>query len=213
MNLPTRYNYVLILIATMRSREHQNTIIQNMVQLKTLYKDSWESIVGNDSLLFLGGKEQTSLEYISKALGKETIDTLNRNRSKSYRNSSTTQNEGILGRELMTADEVGAMPDSDCILLVRGLHPFYSKKFVIEKHKNYCFIEDSNKSNAYEINSLVTEIMPRNETETDITGYENVETDDENEEEIRAILESIGEGEEEVMTSTVDIPDDSFAGG
>ena len=119
-----------------------------MAQLKTLYKDSWESIVGNcDSLLFLGGKEQTSLEYISKALGKETIDTLNRNRSKSYRNSSTTQNEGILGRELMTADEVGAMPDSDCILLVRGLHPFYSKKFVIEKHKNYCFIEDSNKSN------------------------------------------------------------------
>lgn len=200
------------LIATMRSREISvNTIIQNMAQLKTLYKDSWESIVGNcDSLLFLGGKEQTSLEYISKALGKETIDTLNRNRSKSYRNSSTTQNEGILGRELMTADEVGAMPDSDCILLVRGLRPFYSKKFVIEKHKNYCFIEDSNKSNAYDINSLVTEIMPRNETDTDITGYENVEIDDVNEEEIREILESIGEGEEEVMTSTVDIPDDSL---
>ena len=86
-------------------------------------------------------------------------------------------------------------------------YTFYSKKFVIENIK-LLFHEDSNKSNAYEINNLVTEIMPRNETETDITGYENVEIDDENEEEIRAILGKYWEGGGRRMSSTVDIPDD-----
>ena len=149
------------LIATVRSREISvDIILQNMAQLKTIYKDSWESIVGNcDSLLFLGGKEQTTLEYISKALGKETIDTISRNRSKSSRNNSTSHNEGILGRELMTPDEIAAMPDSDCILLVRGLHPFYSKKYVLEKHKNYGLLEDNVINNAYDFSHLRSETM------------------------------------------------------
>lgn len=164
------------LIATMRSREISvNTIIQNLAQLKTLYKDSWESIVGNcDSLLFLGGKEPTTLKLISETMGKETIDTLNINKNKGYRNSSTSKNEGILGRELMTPDEIGAMPDSDCILLIRGLPPFYSKKYIIEKHKNYKFLEDCNKANAYDIKDIITEIMPKMDLVPDYIGYEDI---------------------------------------
>lgn len=199
------------LIATMRSREISvNVIIQNMAQLKTMYKDSWESIVGNcDSLLFLGGKEQTSLDYISKALGKETIDTLNRNVSKSHRSNSTSLNEGIVGRDLMTPNEVGEMPDSDCILLIRGLHPFYSPKFKIEKHKNYQLLEDSNPKNSYEISHIKTAVMPRADEEVEQQNDEyEVEEVDDNEEEIKNILAS--EEGDETMTSIVEIPDDEL---
>ncbi|MEG2609117.1 MAG: type IV secretory system conjugative DNA transfer family protein [Bacilli bacterium] len=143
------------LVATMRSREISvNIIIQNLAQIKTMYKDSWESITGNcDSFLFLGGQEQSTLEYISKKLGKETIDTRNYNYSKG-RNGSSTQNNNIVGRELMTPDEIGKMPDSKCILFIRGIKPFYSDKFKIEKHKNYKLIGDYNQDNNFDINSL-----------------------------------------------------------
>lgn len=143
------------LLATMRSMEiSANIILQNLSQLKKMYKDSWENVIGNcDSMLFLGGQEPTTLEHISKMLGKETIDTVSRSRSKG-KNSSSSTNDGILGRELMTIDELKVMKDDECILFVRGIFPFFSKKFKIEKHVNYKRLEDSNKAFAYDISNI-----------------------------------------------------------
>lgn len=145
------------LLATMRSMEiSANVIIQNLSQLKKMYKDSWENVLGNcDSLLFLGGQEPTTLEYVSKTLGKETIDTRSHNRTRG-KNGSTSENDGILGRELMTVDELKVMKDNECILFVRGIYPFFCDKFVIEKHPNYKLLEDSNKDNAYLISDIKT---------------------------------------------------------
>ncbi len=145
------------LLATMRSMEiSANVIIQNLSQLKKMYKDSWENVLGNcDSLLFLGGQEPTTLEHISKTLGKETIDTRSQNRTRG-KNGSTTENDGILGRELMTVDELKVMKDNECILFVRGIYPFFCNKYVIEKHPNYALLEDSNKNNAYKLSDIHT---------------------------------------------------------
>ncbi|MEK4120595.1 type IV secretory system conjugative DNA transfer family protein [Paenibacillus sp. FSL W8-0919] len=133
------------MIATMRSRNISVTpIIQNMAQLKNLYKDAWETIVGNcDSILFLGGQERSTLEWVNKGLGKTTIDTSTSSRSRG-RSGSTSVSYGIQGRELMTIDEISRMPNEKCILFVRGLSPFYSDKFKLEKHKNYKFLYDAN---------------------------------------------------------------------
>lgn len=138
-------------IATMRSREISCTIIlQNLAQLETMYKDSWKTIVGNcDSFLFLGSKELSTLEYVSKQIGKETIDTRNINLNKG-RQGSTSYNPGILGRELMTPDEIGRMPDDDCILMIRGLFPFYSRKFVLENHPRYKLLYDHSDKNYFD---------------------------------------------------------------
>ena len=143
------------LLATMRSMEiSANVIIQNLSQLKKMYKDSWENVLGNcDSLLFLGGQEPTTLEHVSKTLGKETIDTRSHNRTRG-KNGSTSENDGILGRELMTVDELKVMKDNECILF--GIYPFFCDKFVIEKHPNYKLLEDSNKDNAYLISDIKT---------------------------------------------------------
>ena len=145
------------LLATMRSMEiSANVIIQNLSQLKKMYKDSWENVLGNcDSLLFLGGQEPTTLEHISKTLGKETIDTRSQNRTRG-RNGSTSENDGILGRELMTVDELKVMKDNECILFVRGIYPFFCSKYVIEKHPNYALLEDSNKANAFLLSDIQT---------------------------------------------------------
>lgn len=145
------------LLATMRSMEiSANVIIQNLSQLKKMYKDSWENVLGNcDSLLFLGGQEPTTLEHVSKTLGKETIDTRSHNRTRG-RNGSTSENDGILGRELMTVDELKVMKDNECILFVRGIYPFFCNKFVIEKHPNYKLLEDWDRDNAYLISDIKT---------------------------------------------------------
>ncbi len=145
------------LLATMRSMEiSANVIIQNISQLKKMFKDSWENVLGNcDSLLFLGGQEPTTLEHISKTLGKETIDTRSNNRTRG-RNGSTSENDGILGRELMTVDELKILKDNECILFVRGLYPFFCDKFVIEKHPNYKLLEDFDSQNAYLIKDIET---------------------------------------------------------
>ena len=145
------------LLATMRSMEiSANVIIQNLSQLKKMYKDSWENVLGNcDSLLFLGGQEPTTLEHISKTLGKETIDTRSNNRTRG-KNGSTSENDGILGRELMTVDELKIMKDNECILFVRGLNPFFCDKFIIEKHPNYKLLEDFDSQNAYLIKDIET---------------------------------------------------------
>ena len=145
------------LLATMRSMEiSANIIIQNLSQLKKMYKDSWENVIGNcDSLLFLGGQEPTTLEHVSKTLGKETIDTRSRNRTKG-KNGSTSENDGILGRELMTVDELKVMKDNECILFIRGVYPFFCDKFEIEKHLNYRLLEDSDKTNAFDVGDVQT---------------------------------------------------------
>ena len=138
-------------VATMRSREISCTIIlQNLAQLETMYKDSWKTIVGNcDSFLFLGSKEQSTLEYVSKQLGKETIDTRNMNLNKGTQ-GSRSYNYGNLGRELMLTDEIGTMPDDDCILMIRGLHPFYSKKYTLEEHPRFKFLYDYSDENYFD---------------------------------------------------------------
>lgn len=150
------------LLATMRSMEiSANIIIQNLAQLKKMYDKSWEILTGNcDSLLFLGGQEATTLEAISKSLGKETIDVVSQNRTRSHKSPSTSENNSILGRELMTTDELKVMKPNECVLIVRALYPFFCHKFDIEKHQNYKYLEDSNKNYAYLIDDLHTEKAP-----------------------------------------------------
>lgn len=150
------------LLATMRSMEiSANIIIQNLAQLKKMYDKSWEIVTGNcDSLLFLGGQEASTLEAISKSLGKETIDVVSHNRTKSHRNPSSSENNSIMGRELMQPDELKTMKLDRCILIVRALYPFFCHKFDIEKHPNYKYLEDSDKKNAYLIDDLHTEKAP-----------------------------------------------------
>lgn len=150
------------LLATMRSMEiSANIIIQNLAQLKKMYDKSWEILTGNcDSLLFLGGQEASTLEAISKSLGKETIDVVSQNRTRSHKSPSTSENNSILGRELMTTDELKVMKPNECVLIVRALYPFFCHKFDIEKHQNYKYLEDSNKNYAYLIDNLHTEKAP-----------------------------------------------------
>ena len=150
------------LLATMRSMEiSANIIIQNLAQLKKMYDKSWEIVTGNcDSLLFLGGQEASTLETISKALGKETIDVVSQNRTRSHKSPSTSENNSILGRELMTPDELKVMKANECVLIVRALYPFFCHKFDIEKHVNYRYLEDFNKGYAYLIDDLHTQKAP-----------------------------------------------------
>mgnify|MGYP000857306206 CR=1 FL=1 len=138
-------------ISTMRSREISCTIIlQNLAQLETMYKDSWKTIVGNcDSFLFLGSNEQSTLEYVSKQLDKGTIDTRNINLNKG-RQGSTSYQYGGLGRELMRPNEIRTMPDDDCILIIRGVDPFYSKKYVLENHPRYKHLYDYSDENYFD---------------------------------------------------------------
>lgn len=130
-------------LATMRKYEISCTIIiQALSQLKAMYKDDWEVLVGNcDSFLFLGGSDATTLEYVSKKLGKETIRAVNNSRSFGKQGSSSTS-WNKTGRELMTPDELGVMDNTNCVLFIRGLYPFFCKKYPLEKHPNVEFSGD-----------------------------------------------------------------------
>ena len=125
------------LLATMRSRRiFVSIIIQNMAQIKALFKDSWESLVGNcDTMLYLGGNEQSTHEYISKMLGKETIDTRTRGITKGQHGSSNTNYQNA-GRELLTLDEVRLLDNSNALIFIRGEKPIMDKKFDILSHPN-----------------------------------------------------------------------------
>lgn len=125
------------LLATMRSRRISvSIIIQNMAQMKALFKDSWESLVGNcDTMLYLGGNEQSTHEYISKMLGKETIDTRTRGITKGSHGSSNTNYQNA-GRELLTLDEVRLLDNSNALIFIRGEKPIMDKKFDIMSHPN-----------------------------------------------------------------------------
>ena len=126
------------LIATIRSREISACIIlQAQSQLKAIYKDNADTIVGNcDSTLFLGGKEKSTLKEISESLGKETIDDYDTSRTRGQ-SESYGMNYKKLGKELMSQDDLNTMDGSKCILQVRGVRPFFSRKYDITKHKRY----------------------------------------------------------------------------
>ena len=131
-----------------------NVIIQNMAQLKARYEKTWEVITGNcDSTLFLGGKEESTLKSISEQLGKETIDVKGENKTKG-KTPSTSENNSILGRELMQPNEIATMPITDCILMIRSHNPFYCTKYPIEKHPNYKFLGDYDVANAYDVETV-----------------------------------------------------------
>ncbi|MGL2123836.1 VirD4-like conjugal transfer protein, CD1115 family [Streptococcus agalactiae] len=140
------------LIATIRSREISACIIlQAQSQLKSIYKDNADTIVGNcDSTLFLGGKERTTLKELSESLGKETIDLYNTSETRSNQKSFGL-NYQKTGKELMSQDEITVMDGGKCIYQLRGVRPFLSYKFDITKHKNYKLLEDYDKRNIFDI--------------------------------------------------------------
>ena len=140
------------LIATIRSREISASIIlQSQSQLKAIYKDNADTIVGNcDTTLFLGGKEKTTLKEISEILGKETIDSFNTSETRG-RELSHGLNYQKLGKELMTQDEIAVMDGGKCILQLRGVRPFFSDKFDITKHPNYKYLSDADKKNTFDM--------------------------------------------------------------
>ena len=144
------------LIATIRSREISASIIlQAQSQLKAIYKDNADTIVGNcDSTLFLGGKEQTTLKELSEILGKETIDLYNTSETRSNQKSFGL-NYQKTGKELMSQDEITVMDGSKCIFQLRGVRPFLSDKYDITKHKNYRLLEDYDKKNLFDIESYM----------------------------------------------------------
>ena len=144
------------LIATIRSREISASIIlQAQSQLKAIYKDNADTIVGNcDSTLFLGGKEKTTLKELSETLGKETIDLYNTSETRSNQKSFGL-NYQKTGKELMSQDEITVMDGSKCIFQLRGVRPFLSDKFDITKHKNYKLLEDYDKKNLFDIESYM----------------------------------------------------------
>ena len=140
------------LIATIRSREISASIIlQSQSQLKAMYKDSADTILGNcDTTLFLGGKEKTTLKEMSELLGKETIDLYNTSETRSNQKSFGL-NYQKLGKQLMTEDEIAVMDGGKCILQIRGARPFFSDKYDITKHKNYRLLADENEKNRYKV--------------------------------------------------------------
>lgn len=134
-----------------------NVIIQNLAQLKAKYEKTWEVITGNcDSTIFLGGKEETTLKSISEQLGKETIDVKGQNRTKG-KQSSTSENNSILGRELMQQNELATMPISDCIVMIRSKDPAYAAKYPAFDHPNFRFTglsDDENRADITQIHSV-----------------------------------------------------------
>ena len=140
------------LIATIRSREISASIIlQSQSQLKAIYKDNADTIVGNcDTTLFLGGKEKSTLKEISEILGKETIDSFNTSETRG-RELSHGLNYQKLGKQLMTEDEIAVMDGGKCILQVRGVRPFFSDKFDITKHPKYKYLSDADPKNAFDM--------------------------------------------------------------
>lgn len=145
------------LMATIRSREISACLVlQAQSQLKALYKDNADTIIGNcDSMIFLGGKEKTTLKELAETLGKETIDTYNTSDTRGSQRSYG-QNYQKLGKELMSIDELAVMDGSKCVLQLRGVRPFLSDKYDITKHKNYQYLADYSKSNTFSIEKFLS---------------------------------------------------------
>ena len=162
------------IVAVIRSREISLTMfLQAQSQLKALYKDHAETIMGNmDSVIFLGGREHSTIKELSEVLGKETIsmqtDSRTRGQSESY-----GQNTQRLGKDLMTMDELTTMDGNRCILQLRGLRPFFSPKYDLKKHPNYKFTAEADKErNAFDVSRLVTRRMETLNLNEQYTVYE-----------------------------------------
>ena len=145
------------LMATIRSREISACLVlQAQSQLKALYKDNADTIIGNcDSRLFLGGSEPSTLKELSQSLGKETIDTYNTGESRG-RETSHSLNYQKLGRELMSVDDLATLDGGKCILQVRGLRPFLSDKYDITKHPNYKYLSDADPKNTFDVEKYMS---------------------------------------------------------
>jgi type IV secretion system protein VirD4 len=151
------------LMATIRSREISACLVlQAQSQLKALYKDNADTIIGNcDSMIFLGGKEKTTLKDLSETLGKETIDMFNTSDTRGSQRSYGL-NYQKLGKELMSMDELAVMDGGKCILQLRGVRPFLSEKYDITKHPNYKYLSDFDKRNTFNIEKyLSTKLKPK----------------------------------------------------
>ena len=162
------------LIANIRSREISASIIlQSQSQLKAMYKDSADTILGNcDTTLFLGGKEKTTLKEMSELLGKETIDLYNTSETRSNQKSFGL-NYQKTGKQLMTEDEIAVMDGGKCILQIRGARPFFSDKYDITKHKNYRLLADENEKNRYKVEKeLNPQYTPKPEEEVEVIQVE-----------------------------------------
>ncbi len=167
------------LVAVIRSREISLCLfLQAQSQLKALYKDHAETIMGNmDSVIFLGGREHSTIKELSEMLGKETISMQTEGRSRGQ-SESYSQNMQRLGKELMTMDELTTMDGSKCILQLRGLRPFLSPKYDLKKHPNYRFTAEADKKNAFDAAKLINRRMERLDPNEQYTHYE-VDADEE----------------------------------
>jgi len=158
------------LMATIRSREISACLVlQAQSQLKALYKDNADTIIGNcDSSIFLGGKEPTTLKELNQSLGKETIDTFNTGESRG-REVSHSLNYQKLGKDLASIDELSVLDGGKCILQLRGVRPFKSDKYDITKHPNYKYLSDADPRNAFDIEKfLSTELKPKQDEVYDV---------------------------------------------
>ena len=145
------------LVATIRSREISACLVlQTRSQLKAIYKDNADTIVGNmDSQIFLGGSEPTTLKELSEALGKETIDSFNTSENRGSQTSHGL-NYQKLGKALMSEDEIAIMDGGRCILQLRGVRPFFSEKFDITKHPHYKYLADADKKNTFDVDRFLS---------------------------------------------------------
>ena len=174
------------LMATIRSREISACLVlQAQSQLKAIYKDNADTIVGNcDSMIFLGGKERTTLKELEETLGKETIDTYNTGESRG-RETSHSLNYQKLGKSLMSMDELAVMDGGKCILQLRGVRPFFSAKYDITRHPNYKYLSDADPKNAFDIGKFLSSRLKLKPDEAfevyEVDVNEDMEDDDEEE--------------------------------
>ena len=143
-------------MATIRSREISACLVlQTRSQLKAIYKDNADTIVGNmDSQIFLGGSEPTTLKDLSEMLGKETIDSLSQSENRGAQTSHGLSYQK-LGKELMTQDELAVMDGGKCILQLRGVRPFFSDKYDLTKHPRYKYLSDADKKNTFDVERYI----------------------------------------------------------
>ena len=168
------------LMATIRSREISACLVlQAQSQLKALYKDNADTIIGNcDTSIFLGGKEPTTLKELNQALGKETIDTFNTGESRG-REVSHSLNYQKLGKDLATVDELAVLDGSKCILQLRGVRPFLSNKFDITQHRNYKYLSDANPKNEFDIEKFLSHrLKPKQDEAYNVFEVDVSETDE-----------------------------------
>lgn len=165
------------LMATIRSREISACLVlQAKSQLKAIYKDNADTIIGNcDSQIFLGGSEPSTLKDLSEALGKETIDTFNTGESRG-REESHSMNYQKLGKELMSRDELAVLDGGKCILQLRGVRPFLSDKYDLTQHPNYKYTSDADPKNAFDIEKFLNhKLKLRADDEFQVLEVEDVE--------------------------------------